>query len=87
MVTPDVDLYYLGWNLLDARRTFNESGAQAAPLTDVIAAAKLLVGNNEEDVIEFCRVITEVESMVLSELAERRKREIAKAAKKNKSGR
>ena len=81
-VTPDVDLYYVGWKLLDARRLFNESGAQATPLSDVIAAAKLTVGDDDEEIMEFCRVITETEVMVLKELAEKRKRDIEKASRK-----
>ena len=77
--------YYKGWNILDPRRQFNESGAQAIPLTDIRCAAEIIVGDDPDDVYEFAAVMSTVEAMVLKEYADKRKRDIEAAKRKSKA--
>jgi hypothetical protein len=65
--------YYKGWSLLSSRRQFNESGAQATPLTEVISVGKLLIGEDPDDLFDFCKVLAEAEGFELSHLADTRK--------------
>lgn len=84
LVTQEMSPYYQGWNLIDARRQFNESGAQPVPLTDVIEAAKLLVSDDPDSIYEFCVIISICEAAVLKELADQRKRQMEIAKRKAK---
>ena len=70
--------------MIDARRQFNEAGAQPVPLTDVIATAKLLVSDDPDSVYEFCVIISICEASVLKELADQRKRQMEIAKRKSK---
>lgn len=85
-ITDKILPYYRGWNLLDARRQHNETGAQPFSLSDMKIAAEIFAGEDPDDIYEFCMVITAVESSVLSTMAEERKRAIDAARKKAKHG-
>lgn len=86
VITDRILPYYRGWNLLDARRGHNETGAQPLPLSDLVDAAKLLMEDDPDEIYEFCMVITTVEAAVLKEMADERKRAIEREKRKAKHG-
>lgn len=83
-ITERILPYYQGWNLLDTRRQFNDTGAQPAPMSDILEVGRLLIGNEADCLYDFCSIYVIVEAAVLKELAEERKREIEKAKRRQK---
>lgn len=78
--------YYRGWNLLDARRQVNEAGAQPFSLTEMTEAAKLVYSEDNDEIYEFCMVITIAEAAILKDMADERRRALDRLKLKNKHG-
>lgn len=86
VITEKILPYYKGWNLLDTRRQFNDTGAQPSQISDILEVGRLLIGHDDDDLYDFCSIYVIVEAAVLKELSEERKREIEKAKRKQKQG-